>query len=626
MKRIRSSTFIKITAVFLFFIALISLTVSAVGVVFLIDSDAYFDGGANLENNVLDAAAYNYEVRLHQFADSLYFEGFYDEREFEDVFGEENCNYFFTLTDENGKVVLSNYTAKNTLRTYNKSDFWCYDMTEEWNGSEWVIYEQEHCLTLNDGIRAELSAKDRIYHYLTFTRLLTSNRYLLLVLVPCLLILCIALVVFLCCAAGHHPNTDTVMLNLVDRIPLEIFLAVLVGAEILLGVCLSNLLDGDIGIVGMLLAAIPFGLWLLLTVARRFKTQTLFTNTLIARLIKGIAWLFRQVAKISLYWQVGAVWVTLSLAELFVMIATDHDGYFPFWLIEKLILTPLIIWVVINMQTLRASGKELASGNVEHTVDTSHMLPVFREHGEHLNGIGDGLKLAVADSIKSERMRAELITNVSHDIKTPLTSIINYVDLLQKEGLDGEHAASYLEVIERQSARLKKLTEDLIEASKASSGAIKVELSTVDVNILLGQAVAEYDERLREAALTLMPRFDDAAGFIRADGRLLWRVFDNLLGNIRKYAKSDTRVYVTSETIGNHVSISFKNISAEPLDISPDELTERFVRGDRSRGTEGSGLGLSIAKSLTELQGGTFDIHIDGDLFKIVITFERSAL
>ncbi len=625
MKRIRSSTFAKITAVFLFFIALISLVVSTVGVVFLIDSDAYFDGGANLENNVLDAAAYNYEVRLHQFADSLYFEGFYDKREFEDVFGEENCNYFFTLTDEKGKVVLTNYTPKETLRTYHESEFWVYEMTEEWDGDQFVIREQEYCLTLNDGIRAELSAKDRIYHYLTFTRLLTSNRYLLLVLVPCLLILCIALVVFLCCAAGHHPSTDTVTLNLVDRIPLEIFLAVLIGAEILLGVCLSNLLDGDIGVVVVLLAAIPFGLWLLLTIATRFKTQTLFTNTLIARLIKGIAWLFRQLCKISLYWQVGAVWTTVSLVELFVMIATDHDGYFPFWLLEKLVLTPLILWAVIHLQELRKAGKELASGNIEYTVNTAHMFPVLREHGEHLNGIGDGLKLAVADSIKSERMRAELITNVSHDIKTPLTSIINYVDLLQKEGLESQNAESYLEVIERQSARLKKLTEDLIEASKASSGAIKVELSTVDVNILLGQATAEYEERLQAASLMLMTRFDSEAGFIRADGRLLWRVFDNLLGNIRKYAKSDTRVYVTSEAVGNRVSIAFKNISAEPLDISPDELTERFVRGDRSRGTEGSGLGLSIAKSLTELQGGTFDIHIDGDLFKVVITFERSA-
>ncbi len=622
MRQIRSSTFAKITAVFLFFLSLIALAASTVGTVFLMESEAYFDGGANLENNALDAAAQDYEIRLHQFVDPLLFYGSYDEREFEDIFGEENCNYFFTLTDESGKVLLTNYTAKNTLRTYNESEFWCYDVEEIWVGGEVFLDNHERCLTIKDGIRADLSAKDRIYHYLTFTRILTQNRYWILVLVPFTLILSIALLVFLCCAAGHHPNTDTVTLNLVDRIPLELFIGVLVAFELILGAGLGTLFNGDFAVVVVLLMLIPLSLWLLLTVATRFKTQTLFTNTLTARLIRGMTLLFRQIARISLYWQVGAVWVTLSIAELFAMIVTDHDGYFPFWLIEKLILTPLIVWVTINLQTLRTSGKELASGNVEHTVDTTHMLPVFREHGEHLNGIGDGLKLAVADSIKSERMRAELITNVSHDIKTPLTSIINYIDLLQKEGLDSEHAEEYLEVLERQSARLKKLTEDLIEASKASTGAIKTEPVILDVNILLGQATAEYEERFAEKALTLMSRFDSDCARIKADGRLLWRVFDNLLSNIRKYAKPDTRVYVTSEITANRVVITFKNISAEPLDISPDELTERFVRGDRSRGTEGSGLGLSIAKSLTELQGGTFDLHIDGDLFKSVITFE----
>jgi len=214
MKRIRSSTLAKIIAVFLFFLSLIGTVVCAVGVIFLIDSEAYFDGGASLKNNALDAAAQDYEIRLHQFADSLWFDGYYDEREFEDVFGESNCNYFFTLTDENGKILLTNYTATDTLRTYNESEFWCYRNPDVWYETPPPAFENEHCLTLKDGIRSTLSAKDRIYYYLTFTQLLTDNRYWFAALTPLLMILCVALLVFLCCAAGHHADKDEITLIL----------------------------------------------------------------------------------------------------------------------------------------------------------------------------------------------------------------------------------------------------------------------------------------------------------------------------------------------------------------------------------------------------------------------------
>ena len=224
--------------------------------------------------------------------------------------------------------------------------------------------------------------------------------------------------------------------------------------------------------------------------------------------------------------------------------------------------------------------------------------------------------------MKSERMRTELITNVSHDIKTPLTSIINYVDLLKKEGVDSENAPEYLEVIDRQSARLRKLTEDLIEASKASTGNITVNAERTDVNVLLSQANGEYQSKLAARDITTVLSLSETSLFILADGRLLWRVFDNLLGNINKYAQSGTRVYLSSEhDRDGKVRITFRNISHAPLNISGDELMERFVRGDASRNTEGSGLGLSIARSLVELQGGTFDIEIDGDLFKAILTF-----
>ena len=249
------------------------------------------------------------------------------------------------------------------------------------------------------------------------------------------------------------------------------------------------------------------------------------------------------------------------------------------------------------------------------------MLPTLKEHGERLNSIRDGMKSAVERQMRSERMKAELITNVSHDIKTPLTSIINYVDLLKKEGLDSEHAAQYLEVLDRQSARLKKLTEDLVEASKASTGNITVNAEPTDLSLLLSQAAGEYEERLRNRSLEPVLTLPKNAPPVLADGRLMWRVFDNLLGNICKYAQPQTRVYLSFRAGEEAVSVTFKNVSAEPLNLPPEELIERFTRGDASRNTEGSGLGLSIAKSLTELQGGRFLLDIDGDLFKAMVTF-----
>ena len=229
------------------------------------------------------------------------------------------------------------------------------------------------------------------------------------------------------------------------------------------------------------------------------------------------------------------------------------------------------------------------------------------------------------EQIRSERLKTELITNVSHDIKTPLTSIVNYVDLLSREDIPEGPAREYLEVLRRQSARLRKLTEDLIEASKAATGNIEVHAEPMDVNVLLSQAAGEYEEKLRGLELEPVLTFGSETTEILADGRLLWRVFDNLMSNICKYALPGTRVYLSTAVAKGAVEITFRNISRYPLNITSSELMERFVRGDASRSTEGSGLGLSIAQSLTTLQGGDFDLTIDGDLFKAVLRFPALA-
>ena len=258
---------------------------------------------------------------------------------------------------------------------------------------------------------------------------------------------------------------------------------------------------------------------------------------------------------------------------------------------------------------------------MDYRVSTRAMLPDFRRYAENLNSISLGMQKAVEVQMRSERMKAELITNVSHDIKTPLTSIVNYVDLLKTAGLNSEHAPEYLEVLDRQSARLKKLTEDLVEASKASTGNIAVHAERTNVNVLIAQAAGEYEERLREHALEPVLEFKLPEAYIWADGRLLWRVLDNLLNNICKYSLEHTRVYIQTEACRGLLNVTFKNISRDALNVPAEELMERFVRGDASRSAEGSGLGLSIARSLTELQGGQFALHIDGDLFKAELTF-----
>ena len=251
------------------------------------------------------------------------------------------------------------------------------------------------------------------------------------------------------------------------------------------------------------------------------------------------------------------------------------------------------------------------------------MYGPFKKHADNLNSINQAIDAEVAERMKSERFKTELITNVSHDIKTPLTSIISYTDLLAAEDLDNENAAEYIEIIAKNAARLKKLTSDIVEASKASTGNLKVTLSDCNMGVILNQALGEYDEKMRDLGLTPIVSIPEDDITVLADGEHTWRIIDNIMNNICKYAQPDTRVYMDAYEEGDRAFISFKNISARQLNISAEELMERFVRGDASRNTEGSGLGLSIARNLAALQGGSLDLSIDGDLFKVTVQFRK---
>ena len=330
---------------------------------------------------------------------------------------------------------------------------------------------------------------------------------------------------------------------------------------------------------------------------------------------------------VALTWRLIGLAVLCTFAEFIVLCGALGSSYEELiaigWVIQTLVLAPLFVVSVLQLKRLTDGAKKLAEGNLTSPVDTNHMFYDFKTIGNSINSAGQGLEAAVADRMKSERFKTELISNVSHDIKTPLTSIISYVEPL-KEQPEGEPAnREYLDTLERQSVKLKKLLEDLIEASKASTGNLKAELEPCNLNTVLHQVIGEYEEKLSASQLDLRVSVPEEPVSILADTKHLQRVLDNLFVNVSKYAQPGTRVYVNLSAGSDETAIEIKNTSKEPLNMTSDELLERFARGDSSRGSEGNGLGLNIAQSLMELMNGKLKLTVDGDLFKVILLFPR---
>lgn len=343
--------------------------------------------------------------------------------------------------------------------------------------------------------------------------------------------------------------------------------------------------------------------------------------TVTGRLLKKCLVLCEKtLSLLPLTWQWIVVGGVLALM-LPISFANDSKGWAVLWGIASL---TTILYGSNCFGRLLEGAKRMRSGDLESKVDDKYLVGCFREFAGELNGLADVAMVAAQNQLKSERMKTELITNVSHDIKTPLTSIINYVDLLEKPHTP-EEAQSYVEVLSRQSQRLKKLIDDLMEMSKASTGNIQVDIGEIDAVEAVTQALGEFSDKLTAAGLTPVFHQSEENIMLLADGRLLWRAMSNVLSNAVKYALPGTRLYVDVSATQDKAIISFKNISGAQLNISAEELMERFVRGDSSRNTEGSGLGLNIAKSLMELQKGQLQLLVDGDLFKVTLVFPRAA-
>jgi signal transduction histidine kinase len=424
---------------------------------------------------------------------------------------------------------------------------------------------------------------------------------------------------FTLASAGHWQGHEGIHLTWFDRIPVDLWLFLLFFYYAVTDSPYNRY--NVFSIAGGVVL-----LYLFLTVfSAQCKAGTVIRGSAVAWLLRllwrALRWLGRVLSSIPLVWRTTLGVTAMLLLDLLCVLNYWDSEFLIIMLLFNLLMGLFLIYIAIGLRKLQKGGHELAAGNYDNRVDTRFLIGDFRRHAEDLNAVQQGMRRAVEEQLKSERMKTELITNVSHDIKTPLTSIVNYVDLLKKEEIDNPAAEEYIAVLDRQSSRLRKLTEDLVEASKAASGAIPVALADTDVNVFLSQVAGEYRQRLADNGIEPVLTLDETSPHIRADGKLLWRVLDNLMSNVCKYAMPGTRVYLSSEALRGRVLITVKNVSRYPLNISADELTERFVRGDASRSTDGSGLGLSIATGLTRLQQGDFLLSVDGDLFKAQLDF-----
>lgn len=461
-------------------------------------------------------------------------------------------------------------------------------------------------------------------------------RYWIYVILTALLLLVILCFISLMCVAGRRKGTEELFPGVANKIPTDLLLlfvpSTLLAILMLLmdALSFSGIYDEIVCILCIPLLS-PFLIWMCMNIAVRIKEKTFFKNTFLyfcchhaKRFMKALGSLFLYLLKqIPFLWK-GLLAIFLIMFIHFLALFLfyyEMDSLIIFTVLETIILFPASLYALSCLWKLHEGALALAKGQQTKKLDTKYMIADLKKHGDALNNIGAGIQIAVEERLKSERMKTELITNVSHDIKTPLTSIINYADLIKKEPHENEKIEEYCTVLIRQSDRLKRLLEDLVEASKASTGNLEVNLSPCNVSVLVEQACGEYQEKLSSAALELFVKVPEEELVILADGRRMWRIFDNLMNNICKYSLPYTRVYLDVKKEQNQVIISLKNISKNPLNVSEEELMERFTRGDSSRSTEGNGLGLSIARSLAELQKGSLSVQIDGDLFKAILRF-----
>ena len=632
MKKHRYATCKKMLAVIFSFIFFILSLVSATAIAMMSDYNFY-----NTENERhAQDEYYAKALSKHMYLILEYYKKSSEEQisSLNPVDQYHNTNLKLTIMDEEmGKILLQTYKKEKILYSgiaflIRMSDTEAVYITESLpHGHE----KYEKILSVQANIvQSDASSEDIFSKDLRIVMFFYTLRYPIIAIASVSVIALLTMLLYLFAAAGHQEGEKKVRLSIIEKIPSDLFTIFFAAISALFAALLYlTLLQSSFNILSYITilfcvtAIYLIVLLYMLSIAVRIKCGCLFQSAWIFRFC---AWAWRKLSVIfyslPLIAKTSILILLYFLLDLFaIFIFEGRIGFFIYYTVKNGFAILITFYLCISLKKLQKGCEKIANGDLSYQIETENLFSDYADFAETLNQIGKSMNEALNERMKSERMKTELITNVSHDIKTPLTSIINYVDLLKKEIPENEKSTEYLNILENQSAKLKKLICDLVEVSKAASGNVQVHLEECDIGVLLHQAIGEYFEKLKKFQLEPILNIPDSPILIMADGALLWRVFDNLLSNICKYALPGTRVYLEVETQNHLCVILFKNISSLPLGVSCDELLERFVRGDLSRHTEGSGLGLSIAKSLLELQNGTISLSSDGDLFKATVTF-----
>lgn len=567
---------------------------------------------------------------------NIYYKTYLENKNFKFLIIDNKTNKAFTNLEQTTKTDTIEKLEKE-LSTY--SYYWNYE-----NGNvktnindlalENITYKfpysqikENYDCKIYTAIDNKLPYYDDYYESSLLYKIASNSNKTAFINLPISFIVILVCIILITIYAGKKKGEKEIHLNLIDKVPLEIIIAFVFAILLfafIITIEMSYNMNVIIIIYMLVLASILYVIGIIAyeTFIKRIKAHTLLKNTITYKIFK---FMIKTTKNIFNHFDIAVKIAIILIAFGIGTIILSNSDFIGIVILLALyaVAFKISLSYVNKILDIKETAKQIYEGNTEVRLKEDEYKGVLKELCVYINDIAGGFSNAIEKGIKSERMKTELITNVSHDIKTPLTSIINYVDLLKKEEMPNEKAKEYLDILDKKSQRLKRLTEDLVEASKASSGNIKLNMEKLDVKELIKQISGEFEDKLKEKNLDLILSMPEEETFVIADSRYLYRVVENMYSNIVKYALPSSRVYVDIISDKENIKIELKNISKEKLNISADELMERFVRGESSRNTEGSGLGLSIAQSLTELQKGKFNIYLDGDLFKVTISFKK---
>lgn len=530
-------------------------------------------------------------------------------------------NYGFRIR-YNDEIIFTSIDNENEYEFINAAD------TVFTTSGDDAYYEHVY---IENYIRKNIVQGDEFYKCEKWYNFFNNNLTKIIIAGGIIALLTILLAIYIILTAGYNEDGE-LETGWLDNIPIELFVFLTIIVDVLIAEIINELYDLNriiaLGIGGMIT------IWLLVinieTFISRLKNKVFLRKSVFGKMLIFCFNIIKEIfVNIDKKWKACLCICVIFFWEMIIVMSLGtyyvSGASIMMWIFLKIAEFILLMYFYNNISDIRDGAKDMYNGVTDVKIDTRKMSGMFRKTAEYINEVSVGLDKAVAEKIKSEQLKAELITNVSHDIKTPLTSIINYVDLMKKEDIDNEKVKEYLNVVDKQSMRLKKLTEDVIEASKASTGNINVEIISLNISEMLSQSLGEYENKFKQKNLHIVYNDTDEPKYVLADGKLLWRVLDNLFSNIYKYSLEGTRVYIDIDEGNEDIKIIMKNVSENQLNISSDELMQRFVRGDVSRNTSGNGLGLSIAESLTKLQNGTLNITINGDLFISVLSLKKTG-